>query len=370
MKSILSGVNIPHYLSFATLVAKILGLICAFAGGLSIGKEGPYVHISSIIANHVMNFPLWKKLSQNQALRFQMISAACAVGVSTSFGSPIGGVLFSVEVTSTYYMVENLWKGFWCAMCGALVIRLLAEFGFQVGLISLFRLNDNAFATVELYDWQELFIFALVGITGGIIGAAFVKATKFMILFTNQIRLFDSIKGIILKAALVGFIVSLLTYPFPLIRNDQQGIDYIFDSSQKQLEAIPYILGMVIIKFIITVISQLAGLSCGVYTPLFVMGATYGRFIGEVIALIVPNEISPLSYAVVGAASVCASATHTISTAVIVVELTGQFHLLLPILVGVLLADGIGKLLSKSIYDQLLLQKGLPYMPSFIVGSR
>ena len=369
MKSILSGVHIPHYLSFSTLVAKILGLICAFAGGLSIGKEGPYVHISSIIADYVMRFPLWNKLPKNQALRFQIISAACAVGVSTSFGSPIGGVLFSVEVTSSYYMVENLWKGFWCAMCGALVIRLLAEFGFQVGLISLFRLNDSEFATVDLYDWQELIIFALVGITGGLIGAAFVKVTRWLIAATAQIKFLEQVNGSIVRACIIGLIVALLTYPFPLIRNDQQGIDYVFDSSQKNLDQIPFLLGMVVIKFIITAISQLAGLSCGVYTPLFVLGAAYGRLIGEIIAYFVPNEIAPLSYAVVGAAAVCGSATHTISTAVIIVELTGQFHLLLPILLSVLLADGIAKLLSPSIYDELLFQKGLPYMPSFVVGS-
>jgi len=215
----------------------------------------------------------------------------------------------------------------------------------------------------------ELIIFALVGIVGGVIGALFVKVTKWSISLVNQVKLFEGARGIILRAVLVGLSVSLLTYPFPLIRNDQQGIDYIFDSSQKQLDAIPFLLGMVIIKFIITVLSQLAGLSCGVYTPLFVLGAAFGRCIGEIIALIVPNEISPLSYAVVGAGSVCASATHTISTAVIVVELTGQFHLMLPILLGVLFADGIGKLLSKSIYDELLLEKGLPFMPSFVVGS-
>jgi len=51
MKAILAGVNIYRYLGFQTFVGKILGVISANAAGLSIGKEGPFVHISGIIAN-------------------------------------------------------------------------------------------------------------------------------------------------------------------------------------------------------------------------------------------------------------------------------------------------------------------------------
>ena len=48
-------------------------------------------------------------------------AAACAVGVSSTFRSPIGGVLFSIEVTSTYYMVANYWKGFLAAISASLM---------------------------------------------------------------------------------------------------------------------------------------------------------------------------------------------------------------------------------------------------------
>jgi H+/Cl- antiporter ClcA len=41
-----------------------------------------------------------------------MLAAAVAAGVTATFGAPIGGVLFSIEVTSTYYFVSNLWKAF------------------------------------------------------------------------------------------------------------------------------------------------------------------------------------------------------------------------------------------------------------------
>ena len=43
------------------------------------------------------------------------------------------GVLFSIEVTSTYFAVRNYWRGFFAAVCGALVFRLLAVFDQEEG---------------------------------------------------------------------------------------------------------------------------------------------------------------------------------------------------------------------------------------------
>ena len=54
-----------------------------------------------------------------------MLSAACAVGVACTFGAPIGGVLFSIEVTAVFFAVRNYWRGFFAAACSALVFRLI-----------------------------------------------------------------------------------------------------------------------------------------------------------------------------------------------------------------------------------------------------
>ena len=62
-----------------------------------------------------------------------MLAAACAVGVSCNFAAPIGGVLFSIEVTSVYFAVRNYWRGFFGAVCGAFVFRLLAVWNKEEG---------------------------------------------------------------------------------------------------------------------------------------------------------------------------------------------------------------------------------------------
>eukprot|EP01133_Synstelium_polycarpum_P015762 gene15762-18733_t len=87
--------------------------------------------------------------------------------------------------------------------------------------------------------------------------------------------------------------------------------------------------------------------------------------------LIFPHmeDIYPTGYAVVGAAALCGGATRTVSSAVIILELTNDLTYMVPVLVGVVLACGIGNLLNHSIYDCFLRNKGLPYLPFVRVKS-
>ena len=88
--------------------AKFLGLILAESAGLSIGKEGPFVHMTACIANLMLRTSLFRRLKQDGAKRLELLGAACAAGVASSFGATFGGVLFSIEVTSSYYFVRWL----------------------------------------------------------------------------------------------------------------------------------------------------------------------------------------------------------------------------------------------------------------------
>ena len=103
MKSILTGITLSQYLSLRVMIAKFFGLLFAIVGGLFIGNEGPLVHMASIIANNLLRLKIFKRLRVNAALTHQLFSAAVTAGVAASFGSPVGGLLFSIEVSSTYW---------------------------------------------------------------------------------------------------------------------------------------------------------------------------------------------------------------------------------------------------------------------------
>ena len=96
IKTILSGFVIPGFLDFKVLAVKAVGAVFAVSTGMCLGKEGPFVHISTCVAYLVgKRFP---KYRENGRKMREILSAGCSAGLSVAFGAPIGGVLFSYEV--------------------------------------------------------------------------------------------------------------------------------------------------------------------------------------------------------------------------------------------------------------------------------
>lgn len=159
MRCILSGVEIRRYLSFRTLIAKVVGLTAAFVSGNNLDffllfklpihfrlfdrkRRSDYSHIKYYLSPTYQNsffqthssstswdsfFHSWS--IQNDATFLEVLSAACAGGVTLAFGSPIGGALFSIEATSSFYLTSNLWKGFFVSACGAVLLTAVGELG-------------------------------------------------------------------------------------------------------------------------------------------------------------------------------------------------------------------------------------------------
>ena len=120
-----------------------------------VGKEGPLVHISSCVGNIVSRLFVKFECNEGQlcpivtrqlltalAKRREILSAACAAGVSVAFGAPIGGVLFSLEEVSYYFPPKVMWRrcvgprlsftaeiSFWCAAVAAITLKGLNPFG-------------------------------------------------------------------------------------------------------------------------------------------------------------------------------------------------------------------------------------------------
>ena len=125
MKGVLGGLHIHHFLSFRALFAKIVGLSLAYSSNISIGKEGPYVHVSACIAQLMMRTSLFKRYGRISSRRIDMLAVACACGVAATFGAPFGGVIFAVEVVSTYFYVPNLPRMFMASICGTFIVKMI-----------------------------------------------------------------------------------------------------------------------------------------------------------------------------------------------------------------------------------------------------
>lgn len=101
VKVILSGFVVHGYLGVKTLIVKTLALVLSVASGLSLGKEGPYVHIATCVGNIACR--IFPKYNHNDGKRREVLSASAASGVGVAFGAPIGGVLFSLEEVRYVY---------------------------------------------------------------------------------------------------------------------------------------------------------------------------------------------------------------------------------------------------------------------------
>lgn len=128
--------------------------------------------------------------------------------------------------------------------------------------------------------------------------------------------------------------------------------------------SVPACLGIyVILKFLLSGFSISCQIPCGVFIPYFTLGAAFGRLYGHGVSYLFGISF-PGVYALVGAAATASSVTHTLSSVVIVFELTGQLHYVSYMLVGCLMSFSVANALGMSIFDVLLEMKGIPYMPT------
>ncbi|XP_040901693.1 chloride channel protein 2-like isoform X1 [Toxotes jaculatrix] len=400
MKTILRGVVLKEYLTFKTFVAKVIGLTCALGSGMPLGKEGPFVHIASLCAALLSKFmSLFGGIYENESRNIEMLAAACAVGVGCCFAAPIGGVLFSIEVTSTFFAVRNYWRGFFAATFSAFIFRVLAVWNRDEETIT--ALFKTRFRLDFPFDLQELPAFAVIGIASGFGGALFVYLNRLIVQFIRKQKAINRflMKKRLLYPALVTLLVSTLTFPpgfgqfmagkltqkeslVTLLDNRtwaKQGIAEEFDYNghsqawkHPQVNVFVTLVLFIVMKFWMSALATTIPVPCGAFMPVFVIGAAFGRLVGESMAAWFPDGIHtdgtiypivPGGYAVVGAAALSGAVTHTVSTAVIVFELTGQISHILPVMIAVILANAVAQSLQPSLYDSIIRIKKLPYLP-------
>ncbi|KAK1940469.1 Chloride channel protein F [Phytophthora citrophthora] len=371
MKSIISyerRVDASRHLRARTLVSKIGGLALVLGSGVSLGKEGPFVHTSSIIAHRLMkHLKCFRRIYDNDFMRRHVYDAACAVGVTTTFRAPIGGVLFAIEVTSTVFMVSNYWRAF-----AASISSLLAREAVYMARQDRVGAYQSMFATsfaAESFVFAEIISFAILAVLTGLLGALYAStATVFRLRWKawaeNKSAELTSLILLFPLAVLLCMPVGMTRLTFADIIGDLTGIDPILpdrwhaDLSLSVLIVLP-LSGL--LRLVVTAISFSLPVPTGDFIPTFIAGATFGRFYGEVLRLAFPG-IMPGGYALAGGAGFVASTTNTTSVAVIALEFTGQFVYAIPLILSTLIASGVGCALRVSVYDSVIAKKGFQHI--------
>ncbi|KAJ8125111.1 hypothetical protein O1611_g8529 [Lasiodiplodia mahajangana] len=173
----------------------------AVASGMWLGKEGPLVHVACCCAN--LFTKIFPDINGNEARKRAVLSAAASSGISVAFGSPIGGVLFSLEQLSYYFPDKTMWQSFVCAMTAAGVLQALDPF--RSGKLVLYQVK---FST----GWHgfEIIPFAVLGILGGLYGGLFIKANMRVAQWKKST---SWLPGPLSQVAIVAFFTALINYP-------------------------------------------------------------------------------------------------------------------------------------------------------------
>ncbi|KAH0080365.1 chloride channel protein, partial [Aureobasidium melanogenum] len=379
IKCIIAGFVMKGFLGFWTLLIKSIGLPLAIASGLSVGKEGPSVHYAVCTGNVISRF--FDKYRRNAAKTREILSACAAAGVAVAFGSPIGGVLFSLEEMSNYFPLKTLWRSYFCALVATAVLSAMNPF--RTGQLVMFTVSYD-----RQWHFFEIFFYIILGIFGGLYGALVIKWNLRMQAFRK--RYLGQYP--ILEATILATATAILCYPNKFLRIDmtesmeilflecEGGHDYdgLCDRQNRWTSVLSLLIATVLRTFLV-IISYGCKVPAGIFVPSMAIGASFGRMVGILVQAMqqaFPNAaffsacqpdmpcITPGTYAFLGAAAALSGIMHiTVSVVVIMFELTGALTYILPTMIVVGVTKAVSDRFGKGgIADRMIWFNGMPFL--------
>ncbi|KAK5103827.1 glycerol ethanol, ferric requiring protein [Lithohypha guttulata] len=379
IKCIIGGFVMKGFLGFWTLLIKSICLPLAIASGLSVGKEGPSVHYATCVGNVISRF--FDKYKQSASKTREILTASSGTGVAVAFGSPIGGVLFSLEEMSSHFPLKTLWRSYFCALVATAVLAAMNPF--RTGQLVMFSVKYDR-------DWHffEVIFYIVLGIFGGVYGAVMIKGH----LAVQSFRKKYLAKYAIPEAMVLAGVTALLCYPNMFLRVDMTEMmemlfrecegDYDYHGlceAENRWSNVLSLLIASVLRSCLVALSYGAKVPAGIFVPSMAIGASFGRMIGILVEWLhssFPDSsffsacepdvpcITPGTYAFLGAGAALSGIMHlTISVTVIMFELTGALTYILPSMIVIGVTKAVGDRLSKAgIADVMIQFNGYPFL--------
>ncbi|KZP21056.1 Cl-channel protein [Athelia psychrophila] len=387
IKAILGGYVLDRFLSPWTLLIKSLGLALAVASGLSLGKEGPLVHVACCMA--FLLSKLFKQFRNNEAQKRRLLAAAAAAGVSVAFGSPLGGVLFGLEELDTFSNESDvMWRGFVTSVIAAMSLQYVDPFGTKK--LVLFQVTSAAgdkWRAFELVPWT------ILAVAGGVLGSFLIKMNVMVAVYRRNSALNDwPVLEVVFASAITAAVSYLVVFSrvqtSELVANLFQECD--INKADYHGLCNPTAMWENVFLLVVTALMKMAltawtfgmMVPAGIFLPTIAIGASLGRAVGLLTqglhrayptawvfaacpADLTVRCVSPGFYAVIGASAMLAGVTRmTISLVVILFELTGALSHVLPIMISVVISKWVADAFGKDgIYGVWIAMRKYPCLP-------
>jgi chloride channel protein, CIC family len=267
-------------------LVKSCSALFSISSGTSIGREGPLVQLSSLVASlvaRVRHFPIPQ--------RRHLVACGAAAGIASAYNAPIAASFFVAEIILGTVVVESL---------GPLILAsVVAAFTSQFlhGAEPLYKSPG-----FSLHTRWEMIPLSCVGIFLGFAAPAYLQFLR------TAERLFSRIHiPIPLKLAIGGAIVGVLAIFNPAVCGNGQGL---LRSLFHQGWFWDEILAILFLKLIATATAFGSGVVGGVFTPTLFIGAAIGMLYGQAILFIAPSlQSDPAMYGLVGMGAFIAATT-------------------------------------------------------------
>jgi CIC family chloride channel protein len=330
----------------------------ALGTGASGGREGPIVHIGGSVGSLV-----GRLFAVGEDRMRTLVAAGAAAGIGASFNAPIGGMLFAIELLIGRFRSSALQSVVVASVVGSVTAR---------EVIGPEIIYEPA-TPYTLIDWRELLLYALLGFAAALFGLAFLYGEDFAKQVFARLSLWPP-----LKVAIGGLGVGLVALLVPEVigtGDHLPPIDGLRDPIQAMLDgevgtgyaAVGFLLLLAVAKLAATCLSIGSGNAVGTFAPAIFCGAALGGAIGHVAETLLPAAgVQPGAFALVGMAAVFAAAARAPLTAIVIAfELTGDYDLVLPLMLAAGLATFLAdRLQPESVYTLPLRKRGIVYAES------
>lgn len=323
-------------------IKSVASAVCIGTGG-SAGREGPIVQVGAALGSTAGQiFRLGTERTTT------LVACGAAAGIAATFNAPIAGVIFAMEVIlgefSTHYF-------------GMVVVSAVAA-----SIVSREFLGATPAFAVPAHTLQspwELPLYALLGVLAALIGWLFVGILYYLEDRFEQWHFPEALKPAVgaIPVGIIGFFY---------IQALGTGLNTIEATLSGNL---PWLLLLLLLgaKLVATSFTLGSGNSGGIFSPALFMGAMLGSAFGQWAHTMFPSMTAGAgAYALVGMASVFAAAAHAPLTAFLIVfEMSGDYRMILPLMVTVGLSTLLSQYLRRySIYTLKLAKRGIPLQRS------
>jgi len=326
-----------------TVLGKFFCTSATLASGIPLGREGPSVQVGAGIAS-----VLGRRLGLSQEKVKALIPVGAAAAIAAAFNTPLAAVLFALEEIVGDLHAPVLGSVVLASATSWSVLRLL------LGNNPLFKVPQY-----QLVHPAEFAIYAVLGVTGGLVSVAF---TKFLLAMRARFLRLPN-KTVWLQPAVGGLVVGLLGWAVPQVLG--VGYGYVGDALNGKM-ALELMALLVVLKLIAVTTSYASGNAGGIFGPALFIGAMLGGSVGTLAHRLFPDyTASPGAYALVGMGTAFAGIVRAPMTSVLMIfEMTQDYAVIVPLMISNLVSLFISSRLQRTpIYEALAIQDGV-HLPS------